>query len=246
MSEEQSYKGPTMLVATDALRSPELRIGTIGQSFTLPRTVRAVSLFAGGAGAVAGMVLLPIFVGMTLSTLMYGAILGGACGIGVISYSPLRGESLGKWLGLKIKSSRRKTIRNGKPVRLAIGICYIEPKLYGKIRIKPGAVNVRPGSVDQRYYPTELKTKKIRSSPRFGTSSLPADNVSNHHKSHTGNNPSLTKFRTAQTALASDMRDPKPESNNTYKDSPSAYRNRKKWSQNSSDLKSLYDNYSEQ
>ena len=164
-----------MLVATDSLKAPELRIGTLGENITLPRTVRAASLVAAGVGGFAGMVLSTIVLGMSIQTLSYGAILGGLVGTGLISYSPLKGESLGRWVLLKLKARRQRTTRDGRPVRLAVGICYVEPAFSGKVHIAAGAANVRSGSVDERFVPAVAARKQLSAEHRLGLRSLPPD-----------------------------------------------------------------------
>ena len=143
--------GPLMLVATEALRPPKLRIGRLGNNITLPRTVPAAALFAGGFGALLGVALFTVIVGWTVASVAYSATIGGIIGVALVTYSPLRGESLLRWLGLKIKSSRNRVrYVEGSPVRLAVGTCYIPAPNQGAIRLRAGAVQVRPGLFDER------------------------------------------------------------------------------------------------
>lgn len=164
-----------MLIATDSLRSPELRIGKISETITLPRTVRAASAAAGAAGSFVGMILASALIGMTLQTLAYGAIVGGLAGIGVVSYSPLRGESLGRWVLLKLKARKHRTDRHGQPVRLAVGVCYIEPTAEGLVRVNSRSVDVRAGSVDDRFFPTTRTKHQVSAQHRLGLRALPAE-----------------------------------------------------------------------
>lgn len=145
------HDGPLMLVATEALRPPKLRIGRLGNNITLPRTVPAVALFAGASGALLGVALFTVIVGWTVASVAYSATIGGVIGVALVTYSPLRGESLLRWLGLKIRSSRKRTrYMAGSPVRLAVGICYIPTPNQGALRLRAGAVQVRPGLFDER------------------------------------------------------------------------------------------------
>lgn len=149
MAEQQD--GPVMLVATEALRPPKLRIGRLGNNITLPRTVPAAALFAGGFGALLAMGLFTIVVGWSIASVAYSATIGAIIGVALVTYSPLRGESLLRWLGLKIRSSRnRSRYMEGAPVRLAVGICYIPAPNQGAVRMRAGAVQVRPGLFDER------------------------------------------------------------------------------------------------
>lgn len=151
MADDQRPKGPTMLVATEALQPPKLRIGKIGNNFTLPRTVSAVKLITGAVSALVAVGIFGSFTGYTLSAVMYSATIGAVLGVSAVSYSPLRDESLARWLGLKLKSRKGKTrtIR-GKPVRLAVGVCYVEPSPRGPVQLVPGAIQVRAGTFDER------------------------------------------------------------------------------------------------
>jgi hypothetical protein len=148
---DEQQGGPVMLVATEALRPPKLRIGRLGNNITLPRTVPAVTLFAGGLGALLTMGLFTIFVGWSTASVAYSATIGAIIGVALVTYSPLRGESLLRWFGLKIQSSRhRSRYMDGVQVRLAVGICYIPTPYQGAVRMRPGAVPVRPGLFDER------------------------------------------------------------------------------------------------
>lgn len=141
-----------MLVATEALRPPKLRIGRLGNNFTLPRTVPVLQLIVGGLSSLISIGLFTALTGRaTIQVVMYSGVLGAVAGVAAVSYSPLRGESLAKWLGLKYRSRKGRTrLIDGKPVRLAVGICYIEPPVKGSIMIRPGAIQIRPGLFDDR------------------------------------------------------------------------------------------------
>lgn len=139
-----------MLCATDALKPPKLRIGRIGGNVTLPRTVPVMSLVAGGIGGLVGLALIGAIFGYSIATIMYGALFGALSGIGMVTYSPLRGESLAKWFGLKLLSQRRQITIDGKPVRLAVGICYAPQPRTGTFRLRAGSVRVPVGAVDER------------------------------------------------------------------------------------------------
>ena len=164
-----------MLVATDSLKAPELRIGTIGENITLPRTVRAASLAAGAGGGFIGIVLATILLGMSVKTLSYGAIVGAAIGVALVSYSPLKGESLGRWVLLKMKARRLRTTRDGRPVRLAVGIAYVEPTFEGPVQIRAGAANVRPGTVGDQFTPVVAPKKQMNAQQRLGLNVLPTE-----------------------------------------------------------------------
>ena len=139
-----------MLVLTDALRSPQVRIGRIGGNFTLPRTVKLVSLLAGGAGAAIGLMLALIFFGGSLKPSLYFSILLGAGGVFVTSWSPIKGESLSKWLGLSVQNRRKKIKVEGQEVTLAVGIAVLSEVRTGDVHLIPGAVNIPVTQYDER------------------------------------------------------------------------------------------------
>lgn len=143
--------GPVMLVATEALRPPKLRIGKLGNNVTLPRTVPVASLLAGAAGALLSVLIFTSIVGWSVAKVAYSGVVGATIGVVLVTYSPLRGESLLKWFGLKVRSSRnRSRYVDGKPVRLAVGICYVPSVVKGMVSLRAGAVPVRPGLYDER------------------------------------------------------------------------------------------------
>ncbi len=140
-----------MLVATEALRPPKLRIGKLGNNFTLPRTVSAVKLLTGAGTALIFITIFATLVGWSVQSVMYSATIGALVGVGVVSYSPLKDESLARWFGLKVRSRKGKTRTiKGRPVRLAVGICYVEPPVKGAVQARPGAIPVRAGAHDDR------------------------------------------------------------------------------------------------
>lgn len=140
-----------MLVATEALQPPKLRIGKLGNNFSLPRTVPLISLVAGALGALLSIAVFSALAGWSLAKVSYSGVVGAVIGVFLVTYSPLRGESLLKWLGLKVRSSRnRARYIDGKPVRLAVGICYVPDVVKGIVQLRPGSVPVRPNLYDDR------------------------------------------------------------------------------------------------
>lgn len=152
MSDERRPIGPAMLVLTDALKSPKVRIGHIGGNFTLPRTVPLAALVAGLSGALLGLALGFFIIGGLQGTL-YSSVLLGAAGVFVVTWSPLKGESMGMWLGLQANSRRKKLTLNGEPVQLAVGIAVLGEVITGKVRIASGAVTIPPSQYDERGVP---------------------------------------------------------------------------------------------
>jgi hypothetical protein len=147
-----------MLVLTDALKTPKIRIGHIGGNFTLPRTVPMASLVAGGVGAAVGLLLGFGFLGGTGPS-VYSAVICGAVGVFFVTWSPLKGESLLKWLGLRVKRQRQNLSVDGEPVQLAVGIALVNEVILGAVRIRAGAVTVPASQYDERG--VHLKVEQI-------------------------------------------------------------------------------------
>ena len=157
---DDQIEGPPMICATRVLRPGGHRIGKIGSAITLPRTVPLVTAVLVGIGAVFGIVI-AILAGAGSATLGVGAAIGGGIGYALATFSPLRGESMIRWIMLQITGAAKKRKIDGKPVMLAVGTAIAGRVPAGTIRIRHSAVRVRPGSVDERGVKiVEVKTKK--------------------------------------------------------------------------------------
>lgn len=158
--------GPLMLDVTRVLRPPETRIGRIGKTITLPRTIPISQLVGGAVGALFGLLVGAIVLG-TVQGMMQGAAVGAMLGLGAVTWSPLQGESLLTWIGLEVLSYQRRTlVINGQRVRAAIGICQLHRIAEGPFRLAPGSVEVDPDGYDERgalRSPTNRNTATVRS-----------------------------------------------------------------------------------
>lgn len=144
----QSVTGPVMLCATQILKHPSVTIGHIAGNFSLPRPVRVVTLLASGSGALLGAV-----VGIAVGGLrgaIYGAIFLGALGAFMVTYSPLKGESFLTWIGLTIRTRRRHTSIDGKPVQVSVGIMPVPQPRSGPVRLHAGSVRIFSDQWDER------------------------------------------------------------------------------------------------
>jgi hypothetical protein len=146
---EPSDNRPLMLCATPVLKSGPVRIGRIGSHITLPRTVPIVNVVVSLFGAL-GMFGLVLPFTSSIMSMVLSLTLGGLAGWIAVSYSPLKGESMVKWLGLQVASRMNRIEVDGRPARAYVGVCLIPEVARGQVRILPGAVNVAPGSVDER------------------------------------------------------------------------------------------------
>lgn len=145
-----------MLAATNMLKPPAPVIGSLNKAVTLPRTVKLTTLIALIIGASLGFLIAFVVFGPGLKALMYGPAFGGAVGWGAVNFSPLRGESLAKWMGLQINGTRnRKLVLDGRPVRLYVGIAPLRRTAAGPVRMLPGGVPVDAVRWDSRGYPQQ-------------------------------------------------------------------------------------------
>jgi hypothetical protein len=138
-----------MLCATSVIKPGPLRIGRLAGDLTLPRTVPVVNLLLGFGGFLFGITL-----GGGLFGLRGAIYFGVLCGAGAViaaTYSPLKGESLLTWLGLKvIRMNANQTMRGGVKVRAAVGICPVPSLPGGTCSIHFGAANINPDLYDER------------------------------------------------------------------------------------------------
>lgn len=151
--------GPVMLSATETLKTPPLRLGRITETIVLPRSIEVKKILAVAVGLILAF---PFFVilgivfkhNFTLFLILESA--GAATGLLLVSWSPLKGESFSKWLGLASSSrTSKKVYINGKEVRAYIGIAPLQNGACGSVRIVGAAVTVVPNNFDYRGVPVK-------------------------------------------------------------------------------------------
>jgi hypothetical protein len=148
-----------MLAMTNILRRPPpVRIGKLSENFVLPRTIELRKLIAVGVGVFAGMFLWVMPVGLffsyNLTSLFIMLGIGGFAGYLAVTWSPLRGESLGVWVSLSATNTRPgKVFIDGERVRVYLGVSPLGFVAAGPVRVQSGAVQVPAGSVDDRGVP---------------------------------------------------------------------------------------------
>lgn len=150
--------GAAMVCATKIMNPGQIRIGRIGQQFTLPRTVPVRSLFAIAIGAVVGV--------------LFGRAIGGdswvvsvaicsMLGWGVVTYSPLQNESLMKWFELKIRNRTRTRMVDGKRVITSVGGAVVTAPIAGMVSLRRAAVRVPAGQFDERGVPRSARNRNL-------------------------------------------------------------------------------------
>lgn len=156
MSDE--VRGPAMIAATSMLRPPPARIGKLSDRLVLPRSVEVKKAAATAIGAVVGLFLWGLVVGLifgySFETFLVTVFFCGALGLAFVSVSPLRGESMAKWIELMVASRSGTTVNlGGKEVHAYLGIAPLPFVASGNVRMLPGAVDVLPGNYDDRGVP---------------------------------------------------------------------------------------------
>lgn len=173
MSDEKTEMRVPMIAATSMLRPPPARIGKISENFVLPRAIEARKLFAGLVGAILGITLwlilwAPLF-GLSLLGALLSLLVGAAGGLAFITLSPIRGESMYTYMQLRVQARRGTWIQlDGKPAKAFIGIAPLPFRAQGPTRMLPGAVDVLPGTVDERGVPVSREEKRRTALEQFG------------------------------------------------------------------------------
>lgn len=149
--------GPVMLSATETLKTPPLRLGRISETIVLPRSIEVKKFVGAAVGLILAFpffVILGIVYKHNFTLLLILELLGGATGLLVVSWSPIKGESFSKWLGLASSSrASKKVYISGKEVRAYIGIAPLLSGAQGRVKIVGAAVTVVPSNFDYRGVP---------------------------------------------------------------------------------------------
>lgn len=154
--DDDQVHGPTMLAATNMLKPPPAVIGSVNKEITLPRTIKLTTLALMLVGAVMGFLGAVFVVGTGMEALLTGTSLGAGVGWMAANFSPLEGESLGRWLGLQFNAGRRRKLPVGeRQARLYVGIAPLRRTAAGMVRMLPGGVPVDAARWDRRGLPLQ-------------------------------------------------------------------------------------------
>jgi hypothetical protein len=137
-----------MMAATAVMKQGPSRIGSISKDIKLPRTILFKTFISVIIWGVLGMMIGAIF--RSFTSVLYGGIIFGIIAYFATTFSPLKGESLSKFLGLTLKAQRQRKFVNGKLVRTYVGLTPITRPAAGKTLLLPGAVNVSKLNFDER------------------------------------------------------------------------------------------------
>lgn len=144
-----------MIAATNMLRPPPARIGKISENIVLPRTIelrKALAAVGGGLfGVFAWLFPIGLISGYSVMSLLLTCTAFGGLGLLLVSWSPLRGESFSRWVGLSANTFRADRVRvDGQKVRAYIGVAPLSCTASGKVQIFSAAVDIIPGTHDER------------------------------------------------------------------------------------------------
>jgi hypothetical protein len=149
MSEE--YRGPVMLAATSVLKPPPARVSRLGPGIKLPRTVEIKTLVVCSVFFLIFSCASWTLFGFSMQRVLISGTIGVLVGWILVTYSPLEGETLGKWFALILGRKISGTIQvSGETARVYVGICPVVKTANGYITISHGFSRVSPGSVDER------------------------------------------------------------------------------------------------
>lgn len=178
MSDETPARRVPMIAATSMLRPPPARIGKISDNIVLPRAVEAKKLFAGIGGMLITvflwLVLWGPIIGFSFLSFLFAAAIGVALGLAFVTLSPIRGESMFTFLQLNLQSRRGDWVElDGKPSKAFIGIAPLPYRAAGRTRVQAGAVEVVPGTVDERGVPVRREERTHAAVVASGVAPLP-------------------------------------------------------------------------
>lgn len=139
-----------MLIATSVLKPRQTRIALPGPLNVTGRTVLVRSLLFASIGATTTALFALVVLKAKFFQLLMPGALGGTAGYVLANYSPLKGETFGKWLALKLANLRTPTKLRGAKADLYIGIAPVPLDQVGPFEIFPGAITISAGEVDER------------------------------------------------------------------------------------------------
>lgn len=140
-----------MLAATSVLKPPPARVSRLGPGIKLPRTVEIKTLAVCSVFFVVFAASSWALFGFSLQRVLISGTIGVLVGWILVTYSPLEGETLGKWFALVLGRKMSGTTQvSGERARVYVGICPVVKTTTGYVTISHGFGRVSPGSVDER------------------------------------------------------------------------------------------------
>lgn len=140
-----------MLAATSVLKPPPARVSRLGPGIKLPRTVEIKTLAVCSISFLMFSFVSWTLFGFSIQRVLISGTIGALAGWLLVTYSPLEGETLSKWITLILARRISGTTRvSGESARVYVGICPVVKTASGYITISHGFGRVSPGSVDER------------------------------------------------------------------------------------------------
>lgn len=142
--------GPVMIAATNILKPPPARIGQLGSSITLPRTIPIKNLTYGSVGASVGVLIGAVF--GAFQAVLIGALVCGFFGVLLVAWQPVKGETLLEFLMARVtgRARQRRLAHDGERVAVYVGVARLHRVCQGRVRLRAGAIEVDPDQVDER------------------------------------------------------------------------------------------------
>lgn len=150
-SESDEPQGPALVVTTKYLRKGPRRIALRTKAVALPGTYQLSKVLGGGLGAAGAMLLsAPILLGFGIwQMFIVAGALGGLGGVFIVSWSPLRGESLARWF-LLFSAKRRGLVMVGSRYHRAyVGSCPVDRPTFGRVQVVRSYTELRPATDPQ-------------------------------------------------------------------------------------------------
>jgi len=164
--------GPALVFTTRFLRKGPRRIALRTQALAIPGTYELSKVIGAGVGIILGLILgFPIFaVTGTWLAIVAMATIGSMAGIFMVSWSPLKGESIMKWFILHTAKRNSLIEQNGGFVRAYVGGTVVQRSLFREaqmVRTYVEAESPQPGSM-----PAATKEKSVKT-PKPGKAAKP-------------------------------------------------------------------------
>lgn len=161
-----ALEGPTLAFTTRYLRRGPRRIALRTKTIALPGTYRLSRVLGGAGGAVAGLTVgLPLGAGtgiwwFTIIVASAGFLLG----VFATSWSPLKGESLGRW-ALLMSAKRTGLVHiGGRWVRAYVGVCPLSRVADGPTQVVAAFVEGSGTPLSPTASPTGRDSTRVRHS----------------------------------------------------------------------------------
>ena len=160
------HHGPALVMTTQFLKKSPRRIALRTQSLAIPGTYELSKVIGAGVGLFAGLFLgVPLYLitGTWLALVVF-ATLGALGGIFIVSWSPLKGESILKWFVLHTAKRNQLISQGGGYARAYVGGAVVRRSLFKNAQMVKAYVEADPEfSAPAKRGKSSKKNKKNKS-----------------------------------------------------------------------------------